>query len=40
LLAQAIGEKIRDVLVVQTRVELVLWGSLRRSDYKSKLVQR
>jgi len=40
LLAQALREKIRDVLVVQTRVELVPWGSLRRSEYKSKLVER
>jgi len=40
LLAQAIRERIREVLVVQTRVELVPWGSLRRSEYKSKLVDR
>ncbi|HWM14319.1 MAG TPA: AMP-binding protein [Gaiellaceae bacterium] len=40
LLAQAIRERIRDVLVVQTRVELVPWGSLRRSEYKSRLVER
>jgi phenylacetate-CoA ligase len=40
LLAQAIRERIRDVLVVQTRVELVPWGSLQRSEYKSKLVER
>jgi phenylacetate-CoA ligase len=40
LLAQAIRERIRDVLVVQTDVELVPWGSLRRSEYKSKLVER
>ena len=39
-LAQAIREKLRAVLVVQTRVELVPWGSLRRSEYKSKLVER
>jgi phenylacetate-CoA ligase len=39
-LAEAIRERIRDVLVVQTRVELVAWGSLQRSDYKSKLVER
>ena len=39
-LAEAIREKLRDVLVVQTRVELVPWGSLRRSEYKSQLVQR
>jgi phenylacetate-CoA ligase len=40
LLAQSIRERLRDVLVVQTRVELVPWGSLRRSEYKSKLVER
>ncbi|HEU4450999.1 MAG TPA: AMP-binding protein [Gaiellaceae bacterium] len=40
LLGDAIRERIRDVLVVQTRVELVPWGSLRRSEYKSKLVER
>jgi phenylacetate-CoA ligase len=39
-LAEAIGGRLRDVLVVQTRVELVPWGSLRRSDYKSRLVER
>ena len=32
--------RLRDVLVVQTRVELVPWGSLQRSEYKSKLVER
>ena len=40
LLAQAIGERIRAVLVVQARVELVPWGSLQRSEYKSTLVER
>jgi phenylacetate-CoA ligase len=39
-LADAIREKLRSVLVVQTRVELVPWGSLRRSEYKSQLVER
>jgi phenylacetate-CoA ligase len=39
-LADAIREKIRTVLVVQTSVELVPWGSLRRSEYKSMLVER
>ena len=39
-LANAIRERIRDVLVVQTRVELVPWGSLQRSEYKSNLVER
>jgi phenylacetate-CoA ligase len=40
LLAQAIRERIRAVLVVQTEVELVPWGSLQRSEYKSTLVER
>jgi phenylacetate-CoA ligase len=39
-LADAIRERLRDVLVVQTQVELVPWGSLQRSEYKSTLVQR
>jgi phenylacetate-CoA ligase len=39
-LADAIRAKLRDVLVVQTRVDLVPWGTLQRSDYKSKLVDR
>jgi phenylacetate-CoA ligase len=38
-LAQAITERLREVLVVQTRVDLVPWGSLRRSEYKSHLVE-
>jgi phenylacetate-CoA ligase len=38
-LAEAIRERVRNVLVVQTRVELVPWGSLHRSEYKSKLVE-
>ena len=38
-LAEAIRERVRQVLVVQTSVELVPWGSLRRSEYKSKLVE-
>jgi phenylacetate-CoA ligase len=38
-LAEAIRDRLRNVLVVQTRVELVPWGSLHRSEYKSKLVQ-
>ena len=37
-LADAIRERLRSVLTVQTRVELVPWGSLGRSDYKSRLV--
>jgi phenylacetate-CoA ligase len=39
-LADAIRDRLRDVLVVQTRVELVEWGALQRSEYKSKLVER
>jgi phenylacetate-CoA ligase len=39
-LAEAIRERLRNVLVVQTRVDLVPWGSLRRSEYKSRLVER
>jgi phenylacetate-CoA ligase len=38
-LAEAIRERLRSVLVVQARVDLVPWGSLQRSDYKSKLVE-
>jgi phenylacetate-CoA ligase len=38
-LAQAIRDRLRGVLVVQTRVDLVPWGSLQRSEYKSKLVE-
>jgi phenylacetate-CoA ligase len=40
VLAEEIRERLRSVLVVQTRVELVPWGSLRRSEYKSQLVER
>jgi len=39
-LADAIRDKVRNVLVVQTQVELVEWGSLERSEYKSRLVDR
>ena len=38
-LADAIRDKLRGVLVVQTRVELVPWRSLDRSEWKSKLVE-
>ena len=38
-LAEAIRVRLRNVLVVDTRVELVPWGSLRRSEYKSQLVE-
>jgi phenylacetate-CoA ligase len=39
-LADAIRERLRSVLVVQARVDLVPWGTLARSEYKSKLVER
>jgi phenylacetate-CoA ligase len=39
-LAEAIREKLRNVLVVQTRVDLVPCGSLQRSEYKLNLVER
>ncbi len=39
-LAEAIGARLRSKLVVQADVDLVPWGSLRRSEYKSKLVER
>ena len=37
-LAAAIRDRLRSVLVVQTSVELAAWGTVRRSEYKSKLV--
>jgi phenylacetate-CoA ligase len=39
-LAEAIGTRLREVLVVRTKIELVPWGSLQRSEYKSELVER
>jgi phenylacetate-CoA ligase len=38
-LADAIRERLRSVLVVQMHVDLVPWGSLQRSEYKSRLVE-
>jgi phenylacetate-CoA ligase len=38
-LAEAIRHRLREVLVVQTQVDLVPWGTLQRSEYKSKLVE-
>jgi phenylacetate-CoA ligase len=38
-LASAIRERLRDMLVVQARVDLVPWGTLGRSEYKSRLVE-
>jgi phenylacetate-CoA ligase len=39
-LAEAIRERLRAKLLIQTRVELVPFGSLHRSDYKSRLLAR
>jgi phenylacetate-CoA ligase len=38
-LADAIRDRLRAALVVSTRVDLVPWGTLQRSEYKSKLVE-
>jgi phenylacetate-CoA ligase len=38
-LAERISTRLRQVLTVQTAVELVPYGSLPRSEYKSRLVQ-
>jgi phenylacetate-CoA ligase len=39
-MADAIRERLRSVLVVQTVVEFVPFGTLARTEYKSKLVER
>jgi phenylacetate-CoA ligase len=39
-LAEAIRERLREVLIVQAQVHLVPWGSLQRSEYKAKLIER
>jgi phenylacetate-CoA ligase len=39
-LADSIREQLRNVLVVQTEIKLVPWGSLHRSEYKSRLLER
>ena len=39
-LADAIRDRLRSTLVVQAHVELVPWGTLQRSEYKSRLVER
>lgn len=39
-LAEAIRRQLRDTLVFTAEVTLVRWGTLPRSDYKSKLVDR
>jgi len=37
-LADAIRARLRDALIVQTEIELVPFGALKRSEYKAKLV--
>jgi phenylacetate-CoA ligase len=39
-LADAIGKRLREALVVRVQVDLVAPGSLPRSEYKSRLVER
>ena len=39
-LAHRIGQRIREKLIVAAEVDLVPWGSLPRSEYKSKLIER
>jgi phenylacetate-CoA ligase len=39
-LAERIRRRVREVLTVSTAIELVGWGTLPRSEYKSKLVDR
>jgi phenylacetate-CoA ligase len=39
-LAEAISQRLRGALLFQARVELVPFGSLHRSEYKAKLVER
>ena len=38
-LAERIAERLREVLVVRAEVELVPFGTIQRSEYKSKLVE-
>jgi len=39
-LAARIAARVRDILTVAVRIDLVDWDSLPRSEYKSKLIQR
>jgi phenylacetate-CoA ligase len=39
-LAGSIRERLRGVLTVQTEIELVPFGALQRSEYKSRLIER
>jgi phenylacetate-CoA ligase len=38
-LSDAIGDKLREELTVRAEIELVEFGKLSRSEYKSKLVE-
>jgi phenylacetate-CoA ligase len=38
-LARAIRERLRNLLVVQTEIDLVPWGTVQRSEYKSRLIE-
>jgi phenylacetate-CoA ligase len=40
VLAEEIRQRLRDALIVQTRIELVPWGTLERSEYKTALIRR
>jgi phenylacetate-CoA ligase len=40
VLANSIRERLRGVLTVQTEIELVAFGALQRSEYKSRLIER
>ncbi len=39
-LAEAIRARLRETLIVSTRIDLAPWGSLQRSEYKSTLLDR
>jgi phenylacetate-CoA ligase len=39
-LAGAIEKRVREALVVRVEVDLLPWGSLQRSEYKSRLLDR
>jgi phenylacetate-CoA ligase len=39
-LGEAIRERLRSVLVIQTEIELVPWGTVERSEYKATLLER
>jgi hypothetical protein len=39
-LSEAIGTKLREELTVRAEIELVPFGTLSRTEFKSKLVER